>query len=114
MTTSATALPRQAPLEVSASETFAGILAWIAYLGLAFFPRACLLGSWIFLHLLGDAFTSWVVPALGFILLPWTTLTYACLWAIGSDTVSGWEWIVVVTALLLESVFWAWTRSAFK
>ena len=114
MTTSATGLPRQAPPKVSASETFADVLAWIVYLGLGFFPRVCLLGSWIFLALLSDVFTSRVVPVLGFILLPWTTLAYACLWAIGSDTVSGWEWIAVGTALLLDSVFWAWTRSAFR
>ena len=63
--------------------------------------------------LLGDAFGGWVIPALGFLLLPWTTLTYSCVWAIGSDTVSGWEWIGLAIALLVDYTFLAWSRNAF-
>jgi hypothetical protein len=47
-------------------------------------------------------------------LLPWTTLTYAFMWSISSDRVAGWEWIVVAFALLIDFVFWTWSRAAFK
>jgi hypothetical protein len=29
---------------------------------------------------LSRAFDSWIIPLLGFFLLPWTTLTYAAFW----------------------------------
>ena len=90
------------------------ILACMMYLGLDFFARLWIVVLWIFTDLLGDAFDGWVIPALGFILVPWTTLTYACVWIIGSDKVSGWEWIPVAIALLVDYVFWAWSRRAFK
>jgi hypothetical protein len=109
-----TTLPRHNPRKVSERGTSTRIIAWVVFLGLGFFARLWLLGLWIFADLLGDAFDSWVVPVLGFVLLPWTTLTYAFMWTIDSDKVSGWEWIVVGIALLVDFVFWAWSRSAFK
>ena len=114
MPTYSAMLPRRNPPKVSEHEASARILAWLVYLPFGFFARLWLLGLWIFGDLLGDAFNNWVIPALGFILLPWTTLTYACWWAIGSDKVSGWEWILVGTALLVDYVFWAWSRSVFR
>ena len=53
-------------------------------------------------------------PPSGSSLVPWTTLTFSLMWPIGSDKVSGWEWIAVGTALLVDYVFWALSRSAFK
>ena len=113
MTTPPTPLPRHNPSKVSEYETSVRILTWVVYLAFGFFARLWLLGLWIFVDLLHDAFSTWVIPALGFIALPWTTLTYAGLWLIGSE-VSGWEWIVVGTALLVDYLFWAWSRSAFR
>lgn len=57
---------------------------------------------WLFSDLLGDAYESWVLPFLGFFLLPWTTLTYAAMWAVGSNDVSGFEWFIVVLAFFLD------------
>jgi hypothetical protein len=57
---------------------------------------------WLFSDLLGDAYESWVLPFLGFFLLPWTTLTYAAMWAVGSNEVSGFEWFIVVLAFFLD------------
>ncbi|HEX5859390.1 MAG TPA: hypothetical protein VFY91_14895 [Microbacterium sp.] len=114
MPTSPTALPRQNAPKVSEYEKFARILNWVVYLAYGFFARLTLLGLWIFTDLLGDAFGGWIIAAIGFVLLPWTTLIYAFVWIIGSDAVSGWEWIVVGTALLVDYVFWAWSRSAFR
>jgi hypothetical protein len=56
---------------------------------------------WLFTDLLGRAFESWFVPFLGFFLLPWTTLAYAAMWS-SSDGVVGFEWFIVILALLID------------
>jgi hypothetical protein len=73
-------------------------------------PRLALLALWLFTDLLSRAFESWVVPALGFLLLPWTTLAYALMWA-SSDRVNGFEWFIVVLAFLIDLGSYARTRS---
>ena len=40
-------------------------------------PRLALAAIWLFSDLLSRAFDSWILPLLGFFLLPWTTLGYA-------------------------------------
>jgi CDP-diglyceride synthetase len=62
-----------------------------------FSPRLALVALWVFGDLLSRAFESWVVPLLGFFLLPWTTLAYAVMWS-SADRVSGLEWFLVVLA----------------
>ena len=52
------------------------------------------------------AYSSWIIPAVGFVVLPWTTVLYAWMWAISSDTVTGWEWLPVAVAFLLDLSFW--------
>jgi hypothetical protein len=64
-------------------------------------PRLALFLIWIFSDLLSRAFDSWLVPFLGFFLLPWTTLAYAGMWA-SSDGVVGFEWFLVIFAFLLD------------
>ena len=71
---------------------------------------AWLLAFWIFGDQLGRAFDTWIVPFLGFFLLPWTTATYATMWGVQSDGVLGWEWIVVGLAFLLDLATWAGGR----
>ena len=47
------------------------------------------------------AFSSWFLPVLGILFLPWTTLAYVLMWsAVGG--VSGAEWIVVALGLALD------------
>ncbi|HSS34224.1 MAG TPA: hypothetical protein VLL27_13180 [Solirubrobacterales bacterium] len=70
-------------------------------------PRLALFGVWIFSDLLSRAFDSWIIPFLGFFLLPWTTLAYAVMWSIGSDKVSGFEWFIVILALFVDLGSWA-------
>ena len=58
-------------------------------------PRLALFALWIFSDMLSHAFDSWVVPFLGFFLLPWTTLAYAVMWSVGatvSTASSGSSW----------------------
>ena len=56
---------------------------------------------WLFTDLLSRAFDGWIVPFLGFFLLPWTTLAYAVMWST-SDGVDGLEWFIVVLAFLFD------------
>ena len=49
------------------------------------------------------AYDGWMVPVLGFFLLPWTTLAYAWLWMRGRGTRStGFEWFIVGVAFLFD------------
>jgi hypothetical protein len=65
-------------------------------------PRLALFVIWLLTDLLGDAFDSWVVPVLGFFLLPWTTLAYALAWSAGTNKVTGFEWFFVILAFLID------------
>jgi len=65
-------------------------------------PRLALFAIFIFSDLLSRAYDSWVLPLLGFFLLPWTTLAYAVMWSVGTDKVSGFEWFIVVLAFVVD------------
>jgi hypothetical protein len=65
-------------------------------------PRLALFCVWLFSDLLGRAFDSWLVPLLGFFLLPWTTLAYAAMWNLGTNRVSGFEWFLVILAFVVD------------
>lgn len=56
---------------------------------------------WLFSDLLSRAFDSWLVPFLGFFLLPWTTLAYAAMWS-SSHRVDGFEWFIVILAFVID------------
>jgi hypothetical protein len=64
-------------------------------------PRLALFVLFLFSDLLSRAFESWIVPFLGFFLLPWTTLAYAVMWA-SSEGVGGFEWFIVALAFLVD------------
>ena len=65
-------------------------------------PRLALVGLWLFGDLLDRAFDSWVVPVLGFLFLPWTTLGYAVMWIAGRNGVHDFEWFIVGLAFLFD------------
>jgi hypothetical protein len=75
-------------------------------------PRLAIIAIWIFSDLLGRAFDSWIVPVLGFFLLPWTTLAYAVMWGAGTDEVSGFEWFIVILAFVIDLGSYVRMRSA--
>jgi hypothetical protein len=66
-------------------------------------PRLVLFLLWLFDDVLSDAFDSWVLPLLGFFLLPWTTLAYVAFWDWGPGReVTGFEWFLVVLAFVID------------
>jgi hypothetical protein len=65
-------------------------------------PRLALAAVWLFSDWLSGAFDGWLLPLLGFLLLPWTTLAYAGMWAYGTNDVGGFEWAVVALAFLAD------------
>ena len=75
-------------------------------------PRLALFALWLFSDVLSDAFDDWIVPALGFVLLPWTTLAYAVMWVAGTDRVYGFEWFIVVLAAASFALSLYWTDAS--
>ncbi len=68
----------------------------------ALFARLALLVVWLSTPLVHRAFQEgWVLPLLGLIFLPITTLTYVLVYYI-SGSVTGWGWLWVVLAFLLD------------
>jgi hypothetical protein len=64
-------------------------------------PRLVLVLMWIFGDLVDRAFSGFVIPLLGLLLLPYTTLFYVLAWSpVGG--VSGWGWFVVGSGFLLD------------
>jgi hypothetical protein len=65
-------------------------------------PRLALFALWLFSDMLSRAFDSWLIPFLGFFLLPWTTLAYAVMWSTGTNGVTGFEWFIVILAFVID------------
>ena len=70
-------------------------------------PRLALFALWLFSNLLDRAYEGWLLPLLGFFLLPWTTLAYAVMWDTGTRTVDGFEWFIVILAFLADLASYA-------
>ena len=70
------------------------------------FPRLALLILWIARPALVDvAFTAFLLPLLGIIFLPFTTLIYVIVYTPGVG-LTGWGVIWVIIALLLDIGYW--------
>ena len=65
------------------------------------FPRLGLVLVWIFTNEIDRAYDSVILPLLGLIFLPLTTLVYALFWNPGGG-VEGIEWFWVALAFLLD------------
>jgi hypothetical protein len=73
------------------------VLALLAFLG----PRLVIFLLWLFTNYLSRAFDGFLLPLLGFLLLPWTTIA----WAIAQNEFSGANGIgllVIVIGFLLD------------
>ena len=68
----------------------------------ALFARLALLVVWVTTSLVHRAFHGgWLLPLLGIIFLPITTLAYVLVYSI-SGSVTGWGWLWVILAFLLD------------
>jgi hypothetical protein len=66
-------------------------------------PRLALFLLALFTDVLSRAYDSWIIPLLGFFLLPWTTLAYAAFWDWGAGHhVTGFEWLFVILAFVVD------------
>lgn len=65
-------------------------------------PRLALVFVWLFSDVLSRSFDGVLLPLVGFFVLPWTTLSYALLWASGTNAVTGIEWFFVAFFFLLD------------
>jgi hypothetical protein len=72
-------------------------------------PRLALFVIFLFSDLLSQAFDSWLLPLIGFFVLPWTTLAYAAMWDIGggANGVEGFEWFIVILAFVVDLASYA-------
>ena len=73
-----------------------------------FFPRIALVVIWIATALVDRAFSAWVIPLLGLIFLPFTTLIYAIAWVPGVHLGNG-RWVWVAIAFVIELIGYAGT-----
>jgi len=76
-----------------------------------FAPRVALILVWIFTDLVDRAFGSFVIPLIGLLVFPFTTLFYVLAWApvIG---VSGWGWLFVFIGFLFDIGHWSGGETA--
>ena len=65
-------------------------------------PRVALVLMWLFSDLMERAYTTWILPALGFVFLPWTTIFYALAFQWPTPGVSGIGWFFVAFGFLLD------------
>ena len=73
-------------------------MSWLVGL----FSRVALFVVWLTTPLVNHAFHGgWILPLLGFLLLPISTLTYVLVYYI-SGSVTGWAWLWVVLAILID------------
>jgi hypothetical protein len=66
-----------------------------------FFPRIALVIVWIATDYVDRAFDGWILPLLGLIFLPLTTLVYALAWVPVAHLGNG-RWLWVALAFLVE------------
>jgi hypothetical protein len=71
----------------------------------AFAPRVTLILLWIFTNIVDRAYVGFIVPLLGLLVLPYTTLFYALAYAPVAG-VTGWGWISVGLGFLLDVGHW--------
>jgi hypothetical protein len=78
-------------------------------------PRIALIFIWIFGDRIGNAFSTWVWPALGLLFLPWTTLMYVLVWG-PLNGVSGWGWVLVAIGVFFDAVTYSgrFAKSRYK
>ncbi len=65
-------------------------------------PRLAIFALFLFTDVLARAWDSWVIPLIGFFILPWTTLAWAAMFWLGKGGVDGFEFLIVVFAFVID------------
>jgi hypothetical protein len=89
------------------------LLGCLLAFGLAVAPRFFLILAWLFssrwpIVWQGD----FLVPLLGIIFLPYTTIMYMLVWTITG--IQGWDWIWILLGLFLDLTQWAQSAARRK
>ena len=74
-------------------------------MGAAVAPRLVLIFMWIVGSRVNAAFNNFIVPLLGLIFLPYTTIMYVLVWSPGIG-VAGWDWLWIGLGVLLDIMKW--------
>ena len=72
---------------------------------IGFAPRLALIIMAIWGDRIGDAFDGYIIPILGWIFAPYTTIFYVLVWNPVTG-VSGWDWVWVGLGVLLDIMKW--------
>ncbi len=75
-------------------------------MGAAVAPRLVLLIMWLVGPRVNAAFDTFIIPLLGLIFLPYTTIMYVLVWTPGIG-VSSWDWVWVFLGLSLDVMKYA-------
>jgi hypothetical protein len=62
-------------------------------------PRLALILMWLFTPWVGRTFDSFIVPLLGFIFLPLTTVIYVL---VSPGGLSGFDWLLLIVGVLID------------
>ncbi|MEA2347502.1 MAG: hypothetical protein QOG62_1289 [Thermoleophilaceae bacterium] len=65
-------------------------------------PRVAIFVMFLFTDVLSKSMGSWLMPLIGFFILPWTTLAWAFMWWIGDGQVNGFAIFVVILAFVVD------------
>jgi uncharacterized membrane protein len=71
----------------------------------AFAPRVVLIFMWIVGPRVNAAFDTFIVPLLGLIFLPYTTIFYVLVWS-SVTGVYGWDWVWIGLGVVLDLMKW--------
>jgi hypothetical protein len=68
-------------------------------------PRLVLILMWLVGPRINAAFDTWIVPLLGIIFLPYTTIMYVLVWSPATG-VTGWDWVWIGLGVVLDIMKW--------
>ncbi len=81
------------------------LLGCLLALGFAFAPRVMLVLAWVFSDRWAYVWGGdWIVPLLGVVFLPFTTIMFMLVWK--PSGVEGWDWMWVILGLILDLMHW--------
>jgi hypothetical protein len=65
-------------------------------------PRLAMVGIWLLTDWEDRVFSGWLIPILGIVFLPWTTLLYTVGYITSGDTAAPWGILGAIIGLFLD------------